>query len=348
MVDRREALLKAKGEAVRLHRMFSMRESIEACEGRIDVFGTVTQCGVVLLFKPLDSLLGAYVEHPIPGMLITTKRQLSVQRLTAAHELGHARLNHKTSLDDDSVVEQRLEMKLSEHNKLEEVQANTFAIEFMLPDWLISTCFSRYGWNKQKIVDPRIMYQLSLRVGVSYTALCHSLMRPGIGIIDQSDVNDLLKVKPRKIKQNLLKDYQPENMWGDVWELTPKDEGTVIEGSWSDLFLLKLNEHSNSGYIWNFEQLNQSGFAIVRDERNALNSQSIGGVVERSITVESIKRQTGEIVLTENRPWLVEHDPEKFLSSMKFRYDLTGPEKEGLPKAELHRIGVMSGKHDCL
>ena len=343
MIDRREALLMAKSEAVKLHRKFKMQERIEAHEGRIDVFGTVTQCGVELLFKPLDSLLGAYVEHPIPGMLITTNRQLSVQRLTAAHELGHARLKHKTSLDDESVVEPQLERKAPDKEILEEMQANFFATEFMLPDWLISTCFSRYDWNKEKIVNPRIMYQLSLRVGVSYTALCHSLVRPGIGVINQSDVYDLLKEKPRKIKQYLLKDYQPKNWWGDVWELTSKDEGTLIEGSWSDLFLLKLNEHSNSGYIWNFEQLNQSGFAIVRDERNSMNSDSIGGVVERSITVESTKRQTGEIVLTENRPWLVEHKPEKFLSSIKFRYDLTGPEKEGLPKAELHRIGVMSG-----
>ena len=342
MVDRREALLNAKGEAVRLHRMFNMRERIESCGGRIDVFGTVAQCGVILLFKPLGSLLGAYMEHPIPGMLVTTKRQLSVQRLTAAHELGHARLKHKISLDDESIVERQLKMKPSELDKLEEVQADTFAIEFMLPDWLISTCFSRYGWNKQKIVDPRIMYQLSLRVGVSYKALCHSMMRRGIGIIDLSDVNELLKIEPRMIKKNLLKGYQPKNFWGDVWELTSKDEGTLIEGSWSDIFLLKLNEHSNSGYIWNLEQLNQSGFAIVRDERNALNGQSIGGVVERSITVKSNKRQTGEIVVTENRPWLVEHESEKLLSSMKFTYDLTGPEIEGLPNAELHRIGVMS------
>lgn len=78
MIDRREALLKAKGEAVKLHRKFRMRERVEAHEGRIDVFGTVTRCGVELLFKPLDSLLGAYVDHPIPGMLITTKSDKSL------------------------------------------------------------------------------------------------------------------------------------------------------------------------------------------------------------------------------------------------------------------------------
>ena len=333
----------AKGEAVRLHRKFSMRERLEVQAGKIDVFGTIAQCGVELLFKPLDGLLGAYLEHPVPGMLITTKRQLSVQRFTAAHELGHARLKHKASIDDESVVEQRLELKSTDNNKLEEAQANFFATEFMLPDWLISTCFSRYGCNRQKIFDPRFIYQLSLRVGVSYTAFCHSLMRPCIGKFDQSDVNELLKVKPSKIKQNLLKGYRPENSWGDVWELTPEDEGTLIEGSWSDLFLLKLNEHSNSGYIWNFEQLNQSGFAIVIDERNALDGQSIGGVVERSITLESSKRQTGKFVLSENRPWLVNHDTDKYSSKMQFRYDLTGPETEGWPKAELHRIGLING-----
>lgn len=343
MIDRQEALLQAKEEAVRLHRNFGMRENTEACKSRIDVFETIARCGVDLLFKPLESVLGAYVKNSIPGMLVSTKQPLNVQRFTAAHELGHIRLVHKSSVDDESIMVPRFEMNTLDHGKLEEIQANTFAIEFMLPDWLISRCFSQYGWNKRKIADPRLMYQLSLRVGASYQTLCHSLMRPGVRIIDQSDVYDLLKVEPSRIKQDLLRDYQPENNWGDVWELSSNDEGTLIEGSWSDLFLLKLNEHSNSGYIWNFEQLNQSGFAVVRDERHALNSQCVGGVVERLIAVKSSKRQTGEIILKEVRPWLGKDNLGKFSSSMKIRYDLTGPQTEGWPKAELHRMGVMNG-----
>ena len=342
MTSKRIAILRAKKEASKLHRKFSMRERIEVQGGRIDVFETIARCGVELLFKPLDGLLGAYLDYPVPGVLITTKRQLSVQRLTGAHELGHVQLKHKPSIDDELMLH-RLTFKTRGSDELEEFEADSFAIEFLLPDWLIATKFSRYGWNKRRIIDPRVMYQLSLRVGVSYEALCRSLMRPGIGIINKSEVSKLLEVKPKDIKKELLRDYKPQNMWGDVWELTSKDEGTVIEGSWSDLFLFRLREHANSGFLWNFEQFNQSGFAIVRDERSAWSKQKIGGNVERSITVKSNQRQIGEIILAEKRPWLEKRDSENSLSRFKFSYDLRGPETEGWSNAERYRIGVIDG-----
>ena len=57
-----------------------------------------------LLLRPLKGLLGAYLPHPIPGVLVTTERPLSIQRFTAAHEVGHFRLEHLPSLDDESIL----------------------------------------------------------------------------------------------------------------------------------------------------------------------------------------------------------------------------------------------------
>jgi hypothetical protein len=104
MVDARAGILKGKKEAARLHRQFGMRERIQLDGGRIDVFDTIVKCGVPLLFKPLDGLLGVFIDAPIPGVMVTTKRGLSVQRFTGAHELGHCRLGHSPSLDDDSML----------------------------------------------------------------------------------------------------------------------------------------------------------------------------------------------------------------------------------------------------
>ena len=103
MADARTAILRGKREAARLHRAFAMRERIEADGGRIDVFDTIVRSGVPLLFKPLDGLLGVFINDPIPGVMVTTKRGLSIQRFTGAHELGHCTFGHHPSLDDESI-----------------------------------------------------------------------------------------------------------------------------------------------------------------------------------------------------------------------------------------------------
>jgi len=47
-----------------------------------------------LAFLPMDGLLGAFVPEGTGGVLITDRRPITVQRYTAAHELGHWRLEH--------------------------------------------------------------------------------------------------------------------------------------------------------------------------------------------------------------------------------------------------------------
>ena len=339
MDEKEIALLRAKIEAARLHEMLGMRKSVESGEGRIDVFEAIRRCGTELIFRRLDRICGAYLEHPVPGILISTGRRLCVQRFTAARALGHVRLNHRSVHDVASESIPEIDPSASQQMTLEENQVSTFANEFMVPDWLISTWFTRYDWDKQKLLNPRVLYQLSLRVGIAYKTLCIALTRPGVGILDKSDASRLISVKPRKIKQQLLQDNGLASINGDVWELTSKDEGTLIEGNWSDIFLLKLDEHSSSGYIWNFDQMNESGFAVVRDNRDTENQELVGGVVKRSIVMKSSERQTGELILNESRPWLSEYDPKKILCSMKFKYDLSGPHPVGWGEPELDLVG---------
>jgi Zn-dependent peptidase ImmA (M78 family)/predicted secreted protein len=334
MADVRKAILRGKREAGRLHRQFNIRDRIMSDGGRIDVFDTIIQSGLPLLFKPLDGLLGVYMDDPTPGVLVTTKRPLSVQRFTGAHELGHYKLEHQPSLDDESLL-RRSPFNESPNYKQQELEADAFATEFMLPPWLFASHFSRQGWSPGMMADPLIVYQLSLRVGASYDATCRSLVRPGIEVINRATLNKILKVKPKDIKKALLAKYQPPDYWGDVWLLTEKDEGTVIEGSRSDLFVLRLTEHSNSGYIWNFEQLNKEGFAIVRDEREASESEFIGSYVTRSITTRASGRQKGHMVLAERRPWLKNSEP---LSKYYIEYNLFGPEEDGWSQAERRRV----------
>ena len=59
---------------------------------------------IPVMFRPLKNLLGAYIDDPGQGVMVTTQRQLPVQRFTAAHELGHAALGHEASLDEEDIL----------------------------------------------------------------------------------------------------------------------------------------------------------------------------------------------------------------------------------------------------
>jgi Zn-dependent peptidase ImmA (M78 family) len=334
MSNLRDAILRGRREAARIHREFGMRDRIKQDGGRIDVFDTIVRCGVPLVFKPLDGLLGVFIDDPLPGVMVTTKRSLSVQRFTGAHELGHYRLGHSPSLDDESIL-RRVQFSGASDVKQQELEADAFATEFMLPPWLFAVHFNRQGWTPEMMADPAVVYQLSLRIGASYEATCRSLMRRGVQVIDRRTLDALLEVEPKAIKKSILGEYTPPDFFRDVWVLTTKDQNAIIEGSRSDLFVLKLTEHSGAGYVWTFDELNEAGFAVVRDERADEDAAGIGGNVTRLITALSEGQQHGRMVLAERRPWIPDGTP---LGAFSVHYDLTGPEMEGLSQAERRHL----------
>lgn len=70
---------------------------------------------------------------------------------------------------------------------------------------------------------------------------------------------------------------------------------------------------------------------IVRDDRASHDDGGIGGHVLRSVTAYSDEPRRGQVTLDERRPWLPTADP---LTTFILEYDLSGPETEGLSRAE--------------
>src|SRR5215207_4646892 len=132
--------------AGRLHRRLGTQAIIEQHGGSIDVFGTIHSLGLPLLLRPLKGLLGAYLSSPAPGVLVTTERPMSIQRFTAAHELGHFSMRHLPSLDDESIL-RRMPIAGEPTADFQEVEADAFAVEFMMPRWLILWHAARQGWT---------------------------------------------------------------------------------------------------------------------------------------------------------------------------------------------------------
>ncbi len=332
MAELRTAILNAAQAADRLHLEYDTRARADAGEGRIDVFGMLVQKDIPTMFQKLDKLLGAFLdEDGSKGVIVTTQRQLPVQRYTAAHELGHAMLGHQPSADLEDILARS---PFVDHEDgrydMQEIQANVFASHLLIPRWLLVKHMQRQGWSASELTNPDIVYQLSLRLGASYAATCHALTQNkvcGIGMCDQ-----LLAVKRREIKERLAAPYEPADWRRDVWVITERDDGILLEGSKSDLVVVKLHEHSGSGYLWRLDDLERAGLAVVKDSRAADPDEDlVGGVVFRTVISEAINGALGRVSLREVRPWQATGQP---LHSVNLEVDLSGPEQSGLYKAQ--------------
>lgn len=254
-----EAVRTGAAAAGRIHRQFDVRARLEAEPGAVDVFDLIAGLETPLMVRPLDGLLGAFVNVPTAGILVTTERSLSIQRFTAAHELGHVVLGHQPSLDDEAQILRRAPGRDLSPG-YQETEADAFAAALLMPRWLITAHCARQGWRAADLQTPAVVYQLSLRLGVSYEALVWTLER--FSLIRPDGRQSLLLTKPKSLKVALLGDYRPPSYHGDVWLLTEKDQGGRIDGSRRDLFVIRLKELGSAGYLWDFETLKASGLVI--------------------------------------------------------------------------------------
>ncbi len=250
------------------------------------------------MFRPLEGLLGLYLPPPTgPGIMITTNRPLHLQRFTAAHELGHYILDHSNSSFDERIGF----VSRGDYNQdvLQEVAADAFAAEFMLPRWLLVSHLRRREWTPAQLRKPEIVYQLSLRVAMSYEATCRSLL--GHEMINQNDLNKLLSTTPKLSKQNVLGDLSIDSWHNDVWNITEKDSGSQFIGNPDDVIVATLSENVSSGYTWKMQANNNQDPIILRDTREGSSNSGLGAKVKRKIIIT--KLETGILEFVESRIW---------------------------------------------
>jgi len=323
MASYESSLRKASLEAARLHRDLAIQAQTVHGNGRVDVYGTIARLGVPLMFTRLDGLLGAYYREPSPGILVTTQRPSSQQRYTAAHELGHHHLGHSPSLDDENIL-RRAQRRPSSPEELQEAEAEAFAAAFLLPRWLLDWHCERQSWTDSDLADPAKAYQLALRAGISYEAAVWTMHR--YGVFGRAIARALVEIKLKSVKQHLLKRFEPANFREtDVWLVTERDADCRLDGGPNDFFVVKLTEHSGSGYLWRIDAIDGEALAVVADGREAIGIDEIGGPSVRLITTAAQDRRAGVLRLAEARPW----QPGVPLNTFAVRYDLSGAERQG-------------------
>jgi hypothetical protein len=62
-------------------------------------------------------------------------------------------------------------------------------------------------------------------------------------VVGVAQHGQLIATKRREIKARLVAPYSPADWRRDVWVITERDDGILLEGSKSDLVVVKLHEH---------------------------------------------------------------------------------------------------------
>ena len=318
----REAILEGTQAAQRLHAQLGTRAAVEQGGlSYIDVFAVAMELGAVLLFRRLEGMLGAYVaDSGIPGIVVSTQRSLHIQRFTVAHEIGHLFMRHDLSLD------QQVGLWRGSSRDLGEVAADAFASEFMLPRWLYVHHSARQRWDSAALQDPRLVYQLSLRLGASYDATCWGLK--GHRILKPREMAKLWDVEPKELKVAALAGMADRiDPWADVWVITEADNGLSFQGGPNDIVVFRIPERASAGYLWDESQLRKDGFELLADDREEGDEEECGSTLTRVLVTRVRESCECQVSLSERRPW----QPDESVGKLAIAFDMQGKE-DGLPR----------------
>jgi len=269
---------------------------------RIDPFRIAAGEGVSVLLRPMEKLLGAFVREDSPGILVNSARSAGLIHMTCAHELGHYFMGHQSTVDET--------IDYGAQAELMEQEAETFGYHLLVPRPLLSIICKRKGWSKASLNNPHVLYQMSLRLGVSYAAAAWSLVRHQI--LTYGAVQELLKVQPASIKQALLQGQLPDST-KDVWLFDDTDQSSVLEPRPEDHLVVRLRSHASAGYLWqaeSVEQVAEQGFTLAPlissrpvDSRDVV----FGAEVTLDYLLSKERKdvqQSHPVALSEVRPWI--------------------------------------------
>lgn len=322
MNDRRAAILEGRKSAAQLHRDLALQAAAEDL-GRIDVFSAIATLDIPCICRPLSGLLGAYLPPPHDGVIVTSQRSRAIQRLTAAHELGHRTMKHKLSLDSEEVIGRATANP--EDFDPQEVAADAFASAFLAPQWLIMRHARRQAWKVDDFRNPETVYQLALRLGLTFRATGVALVQTSI--LTWPDYHQLRTHDVSDIKRAIGGRSALSEWRYDVWRLSNIDAGERIEATPGDVMLVELAEHASAGYLWEDVDGGASPFHGESD----VSPDEIGAESKRSMRFLA-SETTCQVKLSEKRPWE---------STPRETFDLeiqSAPPESGLPRAARARL----------
>lgn len=318
--------------AKRLHDQLDVeRRVLQSRDRYIDVFALIEELGIFLLFEDLDDVLGFCLPHPKSGIMVTTRRSSDLQRYTGAHELGHNYMEHRGSVDTKIMYRGTY---ASTQVPFEETAAEAFAAECLAPLWLIVDHLKRQKWTpKGHLRNYAVVYQLSLRLGISYEATCIALFTNDL--INKSTLAELQKHQPAVAKREALAGTSLCAGHADVWRLTLADTGLRLPCNSDDIFILELPTGSPGAPVWDDSHLSLLPINIhpIEIEEHGVSD----GIYKLCFTLQNKIKSEVELLVSVPSSYLIAPMP-----SNVFGVDLipVGKETKGFSRARLRILGI--------
>jgi Zn-dependent peptidase ImmA (M78 family)/predicted secreted protein len=293
--ERRDARLKGSAAATRQW----VGLGLDA-ERPVDIFGVIEDQQVWLLFEPLDHLYGFFQrQEDAAGIVLHNGHPLSLQRFTAAHEYGHFALGHESSQDSSR------ELFGGGDVPLQELEAQAFAAEFLMPLPLVNRALDRLSLPREpNALTPMEAYQLSLEMGSSYRATITQLNQ--LNKIRDSQLAALRKWETIQLKVELGRGRAPANRRADVWDVDDHRRGRRMQLRLEDELHVRLPEIPSSGYRWQVD-LNDAGacleLLVDELEPDLLEQKRLGGGRRRHLWWKAVAPGAGTLDLRLVRPW---------------------------------------------
>lgn len=263
MVDRHRVLAISRLAAMVLRDTGAVNRYRNQGYTRIDPFAVADAANLPVMLRPLQDLLGAFLRESQAGILVNAERPPGLVHMTCAHELGHYFLGHQTTTDRD--------LDYGPNADPIEKEADLFAYQLLMPRNLIADIMQRKGWTGEALRDPRVVYQLSLRLGTSYTATVWTLWRNGILQLSLDETRSLARIQLQRLKREIA-DYHGDDTISDVWVLDKDDRDLIFEPRPDDRFIVELPSHASSGFLWSLRDAADAGFTLHPITTSAVNT----------------------------------------------------------------------------
>lgn len=202
---------------------------------RVDIVAAVRAAEVELMWQPMPRVFGVYLNEPgsRPGILVNGGLPPGARRHTLAHELGHHRLRHVTSVDDGSTIDT---VTAEEYDAMppasrrrawpdQEKAAEAFAAWFLMPRRVVTTALETLGLQRPRTALD--VYRLSLLLGTSFRSTVRHL--PNLRLAHPQNCATWSRTAPGQIKASLDRGTpDPASRRPDVWLLDPGLDGITL------------------------------------------------------------------------------------------------------------------------
>ena len=303
--------------------------------GRVDILDAVSRLGVTVILRPLKEVLGTLLKLERGSGLMLSVFQ-SARRLRNASACALSILLYAAGKEESQNFRSLYKLLAESLPRSPDDQNFVSVLDLLLPNFLLASLQVRQKWSNRDLEDPVNIYQASLRLGASYQATVYAYER--MGCYSASDSRKLLKIKLSDIKRILLEDHNPENLDDiDVWCLSEDKEEYAIQANRNDLFVLRLQEKGSAGYAWDFEALEEKGFAILEDKTEIVDWKRIGTPSLRKVIAKPPNAETGEVMLEETCPFPREITRSNF---MHISYTRQAEHREGILRNYTQHEGI--------